>query len=231
MPDYKTIDIYSSVPDSKLVNTSAKAIGNNHISQAIVRGDKVLFRVHLFAGIGDTTAYALAVGDKVEFMITNQYNASSSEYMVYGDDGSSDPADWTGGSGYDKANGRFSFMVDSNTANLNTDLALLASGRYFFEVIVEPAGGGCDQLTVLQGNIIIKNSVLDVDQTTPITITANPSCLNSSSSSSSSSSSPSSGSFTTDSSSSSSSSESSSSSSTEALTTSVTSSSSSTSFG
>jgi len=156
MPTFKTIDLYASVADAKLTDSEARVSRSGVFPSEVIFGEVVLLRWTIYETSDSTTAFALAAGDGIEFIISDRYNAAESQILVYSHTRDSVSGDW---GDYDKSAGKISQRVNFNTEKLRDHLGTSASKSDLIgELVIVPAGTS-QHITVAQFDITVRNEV------------------------------------------------------------------------
>jgi hypothetical protein len=118
MATRKTVDIYAAVDSGRLTDASAVELRDNVLPHNLYRGDELLLRFTLFGTAGSTTAFALPLDSFMECAVAE--TTLPDDYMAYSDDAQFVAADW---SAYDKAGGKVSCRMSTNTTNMISNSA------------------------------------------------------------------------------------------------------------
>jgi len=180
----KIIDVYVATDGARFVGEFAAKQRENVLSQQPCRGDQVLFRFHLYASTDDTTAYAITAGSAFEFVIGTTFNATGTQIMLYSGDALFRATDWTGASGWSLTSGRVCCRADFDDERLYNNIGSTEDDvTHYCELVITPTPTSEGQhLTVLHGEITIRNDLYRAGTTISKMVVSPPS-LNSSSSS------------------------------------------------
>ena len=156
MPTFKTIDLYASVADAKLTDSSSRVSRAGVFPSQIIFGEVVLLRWTVFETSDSTTAFAIGANDGLEFIISDRYNASESQILVYSHTRDSISGDW---SDYDRSAGKVSMRVNFNSDALSTHLGSNANKSDLIgELVIVPSGTE-QHITVAQFDVVVRNEV------------------------------------------------------------------------
>lgn len=139
MAVYKTIDIYSTVGGAVLTDRHGFNLSVNTLTSAIVRGDYLILRWHLYQTQYSNAAFAIPDGAGLECIVTSAFQVKKgSTIMAYADDTMFKASLWTD---YDRSQGKVACELITNTTNLINDIGTEADKNYWCALVMTPPGG------------------------------------------------------------------------------------------
>jgi hypothetical protein len=167
----KVIDLYAAVDYAALTDSTSQVLQTNQFN--IIRGDELLLRWHLFTLFGSNTAYNIAEGAGLEFVVALNPVAVGHQLLMYAADAAFMSGYWIE---FDRSAGLVSCRLSSDTTNLIDAMSSTENKSFGAALVMTPVPtSNADHVVLWQGFCNVQNDVYRTGEGTSTIIIAPPS--------------------------------------------------------